>query len=140
MNYDGNRATSLNERAIEILEEVANKLRKKNEDYTGGSVTDDMYFDLPGVKEAPNATLMWTKMLRYVSTYESGSNFDNCQDCLIDLIGYAARASARLDAETDGKQVEHILDTANWNQAELNKWVNEHTIEEDDYFKRGTDN
>lgn len=97
-------ATNYNDRAVEILQECADLLSTKNEDYANGLVTDDMYF-FPGIEAAPNAVLIYTKFLRYLSTYtqEGEGNHDKVDDCLRDLINYSARALARIEDEAKTK-------------------------------------
>ena len=85
-------------RAIEVLEEVAETMRRKSEDYTSDVIGDDAYFP-QGWEIAPNAVLINTKLQRYVASVAGGED-NTPYDCLIDLIAYAARAHARLE-ETD---------------------------------------
>lgn len=84
-------------RAIEVLEEVATLMKRKNEDYTSDIVSDPDYFG--DWEQAPNITLMMTKLLRYRATYGNTHNFDDAKACLTDLIAYAARAIVHIELE-----------------------------------------
>jgi len=79
------------ERAIEVLEECGSLMASKGVDYQGGSVKDDDYYP-HGWRSFD--TMLTTKVLRFRSVMEQkGSvNFDTADDCLRDLINYAARA------------------------------------------------
>jgi len=79
------------ERAIEVLEECGSLMASKGVDYQGGSVKDDDYYP-HGWRSFD--TMLTTKVLRFRSVMEQKGavNFDTADDCLRDLINYAARA------------------------------------------------
>lgn len=86
------------ERSIEILEECGNLIRKKGQDYQGGSVKDPQYYP-HGWKSFD--TMLTTKILRFrsVMDQEGNVNFDSAEDCLRDLINYSARCIVWLENE-----------------------------------------
>lgn len=96
-NYDRLAADgSYFERAIEVLEECANLMERKGQDYQGGSVQDDDYYP-HGWRSFD--TMLTTKVLRFRSVMEQQNdvNFDTAEDCLRDLINYAARCIVYLE-------------------------------------------
>lgn len=84
------------ERAIEVLEECASLMERKGQDYQGGSVQDDDYY--PHGWQSFD-TMLTTKVLRFRSVMEQQNdvNFDTAEDCLRDLINYAARCIVYLE-------------------------------------------
>ena len=86
------------ERSIEILEECGNLIRKKGQDYQGGTVTDPEYY--PHGWQSFD-TMLQTKLLRFRSVMEQEGkvNFDSADDCLRDLINYSARCIVWLERE-----------------------------------------
>ena len=87
----------LNE-AITVLEECATLMEMKGKDYQGGSVSDDDYYP-HGWKSFD--TMLNTKLLRFRSVMEQEGdvNFDSAEDCLRDLINYAARCVVWLNRQ-----------------------------------------
>lgn len=84
-------------RACEVLEEVQDLMHRKNMDYTSDIVGDDAYFP-PGWEIAPNAVLLNTKLQRYVASVAGGED-NTPEECLRDMIAYAARAVAHLESQ-----------------------------------------
>lgn len=84
------------ERAVEVLEECASLMERKGQDYQGGSVQDDDYY--PHGWQSFD-TMLTTKVLRFRSVMEQQNNvnFDTAEDCLRDLINYAARCIVYLE-------------------------------------------
>ena len=92
------REKSYLEESVEVLSECASLMGKKGKDYQGGSVCDDDYYP-HGWKSFD--TMLTTKVLRFRSVMEQqGSvNFDTADDCLRDLINYAARCVVWLNRQ-----------------------------------------
>ena len=114
-------------RACEVLEEVQGLMKQKTKDYTSNVIGDDAYFP-DGYEIAPNAVLMHTKLVRYVASVAGGED-NTPEECLHDLIAYAARAIARLeDINEDPRVAENealdgpYLAEDGWEDNERNHW------------------
>ena len=94
------------EEAIEVLSECAALMGKKGKDYQGGSVCDDDYYP-HGWKSFD--TMLTTKVLRFRSVMEQQGhvNYDTADDCLRDLINYAARCVVWLNRRSQQEHLEN---------------------------------
>ena len=92
--------------AIEVLSECAALMGKKGKDYQGGSVCDDDYY-AHGWKSFD--TMLTTKVLRFRSVMEQQGhvNYDTADDCLRDLINYAARCVVWLNRRSQQEHLEN---------------------------------
>ena len=109
------REESYLKEAIEVLSECATLMGNKGKDYQGGSVCDDDYYP-HGWKSFD--TMLTTKVLRFRSVMEQQGhvNYDTADDCLRDLINYAARCVVWLNRRAKQEHLE-----------------NEEDVKEDDY-------
>ena len=84
--------------AIKVLEDCTELMIKKGKDYQGGSVYDDDYYP-HGWKSFDS--MLTTKILRFRSVMEQQGNvnYDTADDCLRDLINYAARCVVWLNRQ-----------------------------------------
>tara|TARA_B100001113_G_C20611487_1_gene406340 strand:+ start:171 stop:509 length:339 start_codon:yes stop_codon:yes gene_type:complete len=102
-----NKETYLYE-ATKVLEECVDLMVRKGKDYQGGSVCDDDYYP-HGWKSFD--TMLTTKVLRFRSVMEQQGNvnYDSAEDCLRDLINYAARCVVWLNRHTGEKDIVDTL-------------------------------
>lgn len=89
--------------AITVLRECATLMEKKGKDYQGGSVCDDDYY--PHGWQSFD-TMLTTKVLRFRSVMEQQGdiNYDTADDCLRDLINYAARCIVWMERNYAGNK------------------------------------
>ena len=101
--------------ATKVLEDCVDLMVRKGKDYQGGSVCDDDYYP-HGWKSFD--TMLTTKVLRFISVMEQQGNvnYDTADDCLRDLINYAARCVVWLNRHSKQEHLE-----------------NEELVKEDDY-------
>ena len=91
----------INNRAIQILDSCKKILINKGNDYHNPNsvVLDEDYFKYDLV---PGATMLQTKLLRYISTMQANEvNNEAATDSLMDLINYAARTKAYIDIDNE---------------------------------------
>ena len=92
--------------ATKVLEECVDLMVRKGKDYQGGSVCDDDYYP-HGWKSFD--TMLTTKMLRFRSVMEQQGhvNYDTADDCLRDLINYAACCVVWLNRHSQQEHLEN---------------------------------